>query len=352
MTTKYFDVKSGDNGEVFAECGAIIRGGGLVAFPTETVYGLGVSAFCPGSVKKVFAAKGRPSDNPLIVHVAFPQDAEDIAVTCPLYYRIAEAFMPGPITVILPKRDNIPFEVTGGLDSVGIRCPSHPAAHKLISVAGVPIAAPSANISGAPSPTKCSYVMRDMDGKIDAVIDGGDCDFGLESTVVSVKGDSAVILRPGAVTREDLLLVCDSVSVSPAVKDPSAAGDRPESPGMKYKHYSPKAHFVLLDGDRREFIKFVSSVRDGKVGVICPKELDGEFDCRIKRYLYGDTDELCHRLFAFFRQADDDGVTELFASLPDDNGRGLALYNRMIRAAGCKVIKAADPIKINEQNEN
>lgn len=342
MKTKYYNVKSEESCRIFEECGEIIRGGGLVAFPTETVYGLGVSAFCPGSVKKVFAAKGRPSDNPLIVHVASPEDAEDIAVTCPLYYRIAEKFMPGPITVILPKRDNIPLEVTGGLDSVGIRCPSHPVAHQLIAVAGVPIAAPSANISGAPSPTKCSYVMRDMDGKIDAVIDGGDCDFGLESTVVSVNGDSVVILRPGAVTREDLLLVCDSVSVSPAVKDPSAAGDRPESPGMKYKHYSPNARFVLVDGDGREFVNYVSSVKDGNVGVICPKDLDGEFECHIKRYLYGDTDELCHRLFAFFRQADDDGVTKLFAPLPDDNGRGLALYNRMIRAAGCTVIKVTE----------
>lgn len=340
IKTDYYKLGGADDDGIFERCGEIIRGGGLVAFPTETVYGLGVSAFEGDCVKKVFAAKGRPSDNPLIVHIAYPADAEKIAVTSDLYYDLAERFMPGPLTVILPRRDNIPNEVTGGLDSVGIRCPAHPAAHRLILAARVPIAAPSANLSGAPSPTLGEHVMRDMDGKIEAVIDGGACDFGLESTVITVNGRDAEILRPGAVTREDLLEVCDSVSVSAAVKDPLLAGERPVSPGMKYKHYAPKAKFSLVNAEGRAFADYVNSLDMRNVGVICSFE-DAPFFRKAKSYVYGhngDVRELCHNLFGFFRQADDDGIEYLFAELPRDSGQSLALYNRMIRASGSVII--------------
>ncbi len=324
---------------MFERCGEIIRAGGLVAFPTETVYGLGVNAYLGDAVPKVFAAKGRPSDNPLIVHIAYPGDAERVAVTCPEYYELAERFMPGPLTIILPKLDVIPDSVTAGLDSVGVRCPSNNAAHALIVAAGGPIAAPSANLSGAPSPTCGEHVLRDMDGKIDAIIDGGECDFGLESTVIALRGNSAEILRPGAVTREDLLEVLPVVTVNPAVKDPSSAGDKPRSPGMKYKHYAPSCEFRLVKGDDASFENYVNTL-SGRVGVICKESEADRFNCDFK-YTYSDRHdvrELCHMLFAFFRASGDDGCDVLVAMLPDERGEGLALYNRMIRAAGGKII--------------
>ncbi|MBR0302398.1 MAG: threonylcarbamoyl-AMP synthase [Clostridia bacterium] len=327
---------------MFERCGEIIRRGGLVAFPTETVYGLGVDANSGASVAKVFEAKGRPSDNPLIVHVAYPDDAERVAVTNETYYALAERFMPGPLTVILPKRDSVPDEVTAGLDTVGVRCPSHFAAHALILAAGVPVAAPSANLSGLPSPTTGEHVMRDMDGRIDAVIDAGECDIGVESTVIALRGNTAEILRPGGVTREDLLEVLDEVTVSPAVCDPSAAGDRPASPGMKYKHYAPRCEFRLVDAGKSDFINYVNSL-DGRVGVICRESVASSFNCPLKYTTCDDDDarELCHSLFAIFRRADDDGAEILCASLPDDKGASLALYNRMIRASGGKIIRPA-----------
>lgn len=337
MITDYYKLDGKEDDAVFEKCGEIIRSGGLVAFPTETVYGLGVSAFKGDCVKKVFEAKGRPSDNPLIVHVAYPEDAERIAVTCPLYYELAERFMPGPLTIILPKKDSIPSEVTGGLDSVGVRCPSHMAAHKLILASGVPIAAPSANTSGLPSPTVGEHVMQDMNGKIDAVIDGGECDFGLESTVITLDGRNAEILRPGAVTKEDLLSVCDNVTVSDAVKNPDRVGEKVASPGMKYKHYSPKAKFALIDGD---LITFAKNLDKKNVAYICDSETAEKLN-GAKCYVWGNKDdikELCHNLFAYFREADRDGVEYLYAKLPGDTGESLALYNRMIRAAGSKII--------------
>ncbi len=340
METKYFTVGKDADDLIYKTCSEMIRNGGLVAFPTETVYGLGVSAYRGEAVPKVFEAKGRPSDNPLIVHVAYPEDAESVAYTSELYYKIAERFMPGPITVILPKKDVIPMSVTGGLDSVGVRCPSHPVAHRLIIESGVPIAAPSANLSGAPSPTVGEHVMRDMNGRCSAVIDGGSCDYGLESTVIAIKGEEAVILRPGAVTAEELSEVCSKVTVSEAVKNPKMAGDRPESPGMKYKHYSPLAEFILIDADCRKVIAFVNSLDEDNIGIIVSTEEAAEVT-GAEVFPYGnkgDIREYCHRLFAIFREADDKGVKKLFAPLPDDTGVSLALYNRMIRAAGNKIM--------------
>ncbi len=341
MKTKYFKIGCDPDETVYRTCAEILNNGGLVAFPTETVYGLGVSAFKGESVPKVFEAKGRPSDNPLIVHVAYPEDAEKIAETSPLYYKLAERFMPGPLTVILPKKEVIPDSVTGGLDSVGVRCPSHPVAHKLIIEAGVPVAAPSANLSGAPSPTYGEHVMKDMDGRCDAVIDGGSCDFGLESTVIKISGEDCVILRPGAVTEEDLLEVCRKVTVSDAVKHPEAAGEKCESPGMKYKHYSPNAEFILVDTDDLGIIEFINGQIEKNIGVILSEE-EAHLVKNATVFPYGkkgDIREYCHRLFAIFREADEKGIVKLFALLPDDKGQSLALYNRMIRAAGNKISK-------------
>ncbi|MBR6918471.1 MAG: threonylcarbamoyl-AMP synthase [Clostridia bacterium] len=340
MKTEIYKLGVGCDDEVFEKCGEIIRRRGVVAFPTETVYGLGVGALSGECVPKVFEAKGRPSDNPLIVHIAYPDDAALVAETSREFFELAQRFMPGPLTVIMPKKDIVPYEVTAGLDSVGIRCPSHDAAHRLILAAGVPIAAPSANISGAPSPTSFEHVYRDMNGKVDAIIDGGECDFGLESTVILLDGKSARILRPGAVTKEDLLEVLESVTVDPAVKDPAAASSRPASPGMKYKHYAPAAEFRLIDSNAGAFRDYVNSL-SGNVGVICLESESSGFTCKCKYTISEEhsVKELCHKLFSIFRRADDDGIEILCSRLPDDSGAGLALYNRMIRAAGNRIIR-------------
>ena len=236
---------------------AVIRGGGLVVLPTETVYGLGANALDADAAAKIYAAKGRPSDNPLIIHVASPEDAERYAYTSPLYYRLAAAFMPGPLTVILPKRDCIPSTVTGGLDSVAIRCPSHPVANRLIQLSGVPIAAPSANLSGKPSPTCADDVIDDLSGRVDLILDGGSCEIGLESTIVKLDGDELTLLRPGGITYDALCMVSDRVTVADAVTHQLADDERPLSPGMKYRHYAPSAPLVLLSGSPERVLAFL-----------------------------------------------------------------------------------------------
>ncbi len=341
MKTEYHVLGVAHDAEIFAHAGEIIRCGGLVAFPTETVYGLGGNAYDTDASKKIFAAKGRPSDNPLIVHVTSPDDAEKFAYVNDVYYSIARRFMPGAITVILPKRDCMPDTTTGGLDSVAVRCPSNVYARALIDAAGVPIAAPSANKSGAPSPTTAAHVLADMDGKIDMILDGGACDIGVESTVISLDGTSAVILRPGAVTREMLLEVCDSVTVSDAVTNPALAGDKPQSPGMKYKHYAPIADVVLVDTGRGEFIDFVNSHSDGKVAVICAEE-DARLIYAPVKLIYGavgDEDEYLKHLFYLLRRADEEKADKVWVQLPSTSGKSLALYNRLIRSAACRIIK-------------
>ena len=236
---------------------SIIKRGGLVAFPTETVYGLGADATAKDAARKIYAAKGRPSDNPLIIHISHPEDAEKYAFTSPLYYKLAKAFMPGPLTVIMKKKDTVPFEVTGELDTVAVRCPDHNVARALIEASEVAIAAPSANISGSPSPTCAEHVIKDMDGKIDAIIDGGSSDIGLESTIVKIDSDTEVtLLRPGAITADALSCICEKVHISSAITNALKENERPLSPGMKYRHYAPSSPLVLIDGSRDEFVAF------------------------------------------------------------------------------------------------
>jgi len=319
---------------------AIIRDGGLVGMPTETVYGLGASALNAQAAEKIYAAKGRPSDNPLIVHVAFPEEAEAIAHTTDLYYALAKRFMPGPLTVILPKKDTVPAGVTGGLDTVAVRCPSHPAAHALIRKAGVPIAAPSANRSGSPSPTTAQHVLRDMDGRIEMILDGGPCEIGLESTVIRLTEDGCEILRPGAVTEFMLAEVAGSVSVAKAVIDPALAGDKPLSPGMKYKHYSPNAEVVLVEGDDTQFAEYVRShITAGEAVAVADSAADRFDFCN--RLSYGKTasaEDASRTLFSLLREADDLEYTRVYIQLPPREGGYLALYNRLIRAAGGRIV--------------
>ena len=314
----------------------VLRRGGLVVFPTETVYGLGGDATDAEASEKIYAAKGRPSDNPLIIHIAEPADAEKYAVTNPTYYRLAKAFMPGPLTVILPRREIIPLATTGGLETVAVRCPSHPVAHRLIALCGFPIAAPSANLSGKPSPTCAADVAHDMNGRVDMILDGGESEIGLESTIVKIDGDSLTLLRPGGITYDALCMVCDRVTVADAVTHQLAANERPLSPGMKYRHYAPDAPVVLLHGDEDQILAFLRAEQAArKCAILC---YDEECAALAPEGLIpvGARDDLAtqaHRLFTALRQADRSGAEIIYAHLPPQDGLGLALYNRMIRAA-------------------
>lgn len=328
--------------ERIALAAEVIKNGGLVALPTETVYGLGADATDADAAMKIYAAKGRPSDNPLIIHIASPEDAERYAFTCELYYRLAKAFMPGPLTVIMPKKDIIPISVTGGLDSVAVRCPSHNIARELIAAAGVAVAAPSANLSGSPSPTSAAHVISDLDGRVDMIIDGGDAEIGLESTIVKIDGDSLTLLRPGGITYDALLCVCDKVSIAPAVTDKLAENERPLSPGMKYRHYAPSAPLVLLDGEYGKVLSFMSEAqRSENCAIICFDE-DADVLSENNIIAIGKKDDQvtqASRLFSALRDADKLTVDIIYAHLPAKDGIGLALYNRMIRAAAHTIKK-------------
>ena len=327
------------NDKTLTRAGEILRRGGLVVFPTETVYGLGADALDADAAKKIYAAKGRPSDNPLIVHIADPADADKYAVVGDAYKRLAKAFMPGPLTVILPKRDCIPMTVTGGLDSVGIRCPENPIARRMIAAAGVPIAAPSANISGKPSPTSAEHVRFDMDGKVDMILDGGECTVGLESTIVKVEGDKLTLLRPGAITLDMLRTLFDNVEVSAAVTEQLSENVRPLSPGMKYRHYAPTAPLYLLDGSDEKRLSYCAAA-DGDTLLLVFDEEAELFPAHKVIAIGKQSDERTQakRLFAALREADSTGCKKILAPLPKQSGLSLALYNRMIRAAAHNII--------------
>lgn len=322
--------------EKIARAAEIIRSGGLVVFPTETVYGLGGNGTDADAARKIYAAKGRPSDNPLIIHLSDPAEAEKYCFTNEYYYKLAAAFMPGPLTVILPKKDTVPHSVTGGLDTVAVRCPSHPVARALIAAAGLPIAAPSANISGRPSPTCARFVIEDMNGRVDMIIDGGECEIGLESTIIKLDGAKATLLRPGAITSDALSCTCESVEIAPSVISELKDNERPLSPGMKYRHYAPNSPLVLVsgeDGDKLDFL--IKAQKNENCAVLCYDEelpfLSGE-----KLITIGKREDKEHHarvIFTCLRNADKLGADVIYGHLPDKDGIGLALYNRMIRAA-------------------
>lgn len=340
METK---ILSGNDGKALDLAAEILRQGGLVAFPTETVYGLGASAFLPDAAKRIYEAKGRPSDNPLIVHLAAPEQAEDIAFTSPAYYKLAKAFMPGPLTVILPKKDVIPDEVTGGLDTVGIRVPSDPTANKLLSLCKVPVCAPSANLSGRPSTTTAAHVIADLYGKVDVVVDGGESEIGLESTIVALGEGVIKMLRPGAVTKEMIEELGFSVELDKAILEKLADGERPQAPGMKYRHYAPIAEVTLFDGDESHVSSRLAEYAniDGAV-ILCYNEDEALTDLPNALVIgrRADQSNTAHRLFAILRELDENkSVRQIYAALPSTEGMGLAIFNRLIKAAGYRVIK-------------
>lgn len=318
----------------------IIRDGGLVGMPTETVYGLAANALDGKAVSKIFAAKGRPQDNPLIVHISnFDQIhrlTEDVPESAE---KLAKAYWPGPMTMVLKKSGIIPDEVSTGLPTVGIRFPSHPVAQALITAAGVPIAAPSANNSGYPSTTTAEHVMRDMDGKIDAVLDGGPCGVGVESTIVTLVSDPPRLLRPGGITLEQLRSVLGRVDVDKAVMNPLPKGAHPLSPGMKYKHYSPKANVVIIDGGEKAYADYVNTHKAPGVAALC---YCGEENLlSVPAVCYGAADDYkaqARGLFDCLRHLDDIGAKTVYARCPEPKGVGLAVYNRLMRAAGFEVL--------------
>ncbi|MCM1330647.1 MAG: L-threonylcarbamoyladenylate synthase [Ruminococcus sp.] len=314
----------------------LILGGELVGMPTETVYGLAADAENVSAVEKIFKAKGRPGDNPLIVHVAEVSQIEEYAKNVPkIAYELAERFCPGPLTMVLPKRDRVPNITSGGLDTVGIRIPYHAAARRLIKASGKAIAAPSANLSGSPSPTTAAHVMDDMSGRIPAVIDGGSCPVGVESTVISFENGVIRVLRPGFVSAEELAEFGEVVA-DRHITEAAGAGETVRSPGMKYRHYSPKARVTVVRGSEERFADFVNANAAENVYAMPFEALGG---LSVPALPYGKTsEEQAARLFAVLRELDERGAERVYAECPEQTGVGLAVYNRLLRAAGFEVI--------------
>lgn len=324
---------------------AVLKDGGLVAMPTETVYGLAANALDGGAVRRIFEAKGRPMDNPLIVHIAQIEDIGRFNLVADFpekARRLAEAFWPGPLTVIMQKGPAIPDEVSAGLDTVAIRLPSHPAARALIRESGLPLAAPSANTSGKPSPTSAKHVIDDMDGRIEAILDGGACQVGVESTVITVASDVPRILRPGVVTREEIEAVIGPVEVDKAVLSKLENNEKAASPGMKYKHYAPRARVILVRGSDEKYTAFVNRCyrRDGDCAALCYAEDVEKIDApTVSLGSKSDLKQQAQALFDALRAVDEiDGVNTVYAHCPSAQGVGMALYNRLIRAAAFQVL--------------
>lgn len=330
----------GDNKEGISRGGQLLRQGGLVVFPTETVYGLGANALSDEAVSKIYVAKGRPSDNPLIVHISSIEELEPlVAEVPPQAKKLADRFWPGPLTMIFKKSPLVGNVVSGGLPTVAVRMPENPIARALIREAGVPVAAPSANLSGSPSPTCFAHAFEDMNGRVEAIMDGGSCAYGVESTVLTLAVSPARLLRPGAVTPEQLREILPDLEIDPAVTERMKEGEKAASPGMKYKHYAPKAHVILVDGSPAAYREFVESRRGEGVFALCFEE-DAK-GLTIPCVSYGrreDHREQARELFFCLRQLDQLQAKTVYAHCPNKSGVGLAVYNRLIRAAGFEVI--------------
>lgn len=319
----------------------ILKNGGIVAIPTETVYGLAADAYNIDAVKRIFEAKGRPQDNPLIVHVSDMKMLSEVTGNVPAKaLKCAEAFWPGPFTMVLPRGECIPAAVSAGLDTVAVRMPSNEVAHEIIKRSGLPLAAPSANLSGSPSPTTAEHVLLDLDGRIDAVVVSGRADVGVESTVVTLCTDPPRLLRPGGITLEQLKKVLPDIVVDKAVLSAPEEGKPVASPGMKYKHYSPKAKVVILDGDLDSFVNYVESRKCEGEFALCFEGEEKRLTIPTVSFGKMDSDESqAAVLFDALRELDKKGCRLCYARMPRKSGVGLAVYNRLIRAAAFEVIK-------------
>lgn len=349
MKTKVIKISDKENvkdGELL-EAAEILRAGGLVAFPTETVYGLGANALDEKAAKKIYAAKGRPSDNPLIAHISCIDELPALVREIPeAGRRLAEKYWPGPLTMIFPKKDVVPCGTTGGLDTVAVRMPSDPVANRLIRLAGIPVAAPSANTSGRPSPTRAEHVIEDMDGKIEMILDGGEVGIGVESTIVDVSGAVPTLLRPGAITMEMLEETLGHVEIDPAILGPVSAEVRPKAPGMKYRHYAPKADMILVEGETEQVVEFINReakkarLAGKKVGIICTEESRGMYPEGILEVIGSREHEetVAHNLFAVLRDFDERKVDCIFSESFSKDRLGQAIMNRLCKAAGYHIV--------------
>ncbi len=350
MKTEVIKINSvKENEKELKRAGQVLQEGGLVAFPTETVYGLGGNALDPEASKKIYGAKGRPSDNPLIVHITKYEDllkiAKDVPETAKL---LSDAFWPGPLTMIVEKNDLVPYETTGGMETVAIRMPNHEIARALIAYGGGYVAAPSANTSGRPSPTLASHVKQDLDGKIPMILDGGEVGIGIESTIVDLTEDIPTILRPGYITKEMLEKVIGEVRVDPGL---IAADSRlkPKAPGMKYKHYAPKADLVLVDGEKNLVVAKINQLvedrlgEEKKVGIIATEETKDFYKKGIVLSIgeRANEDTIAKHLYRILRDFDDLGVDYIYSESFETPRIGMAIMNRLLKAAGHQVIKVS-----------
>ena len=354
MITEYVKINIADaNAADFKTAADIIKRGGLVAFPTETVYGLGGNALDPDASKKIYAAKGRPSDNPLIVHIAKFEELDPIvAEVTDDAKKLMQAYWPGPMTLVFKKKSIVPDETTGGLDTVAVRMPVHPVARAFIEACKVPIAAPSANVSGRPSPTKAEHVVTDLDGRIEMIIDGGQSNVGLESTIIDVSGEEACLLRPGGITLDMIRDVIGDIKIDKAVLGPMAAGEKPKAPGMKYKHYAPKAELTIVTGESENVIAKINELvaefnklsqsADNKVGVIATDETKDAYRGALVKSIGSRNDNaaVAHNLFDVLREFDATDVEVIYSESFDDSGIGFAIMNRLRKSAGYKIIEA------------
>ncbi|MBQ7794958.1 MAG: threonylcarbamoyl-AMP synthase [Lachnospiraceae bacterium] len=325
----------------------ILKNGGVVAIPTETVYGLAANALEETASKKIYEAKGRPSDNPLIAHISCMDELPALVSEIPeAGQKLAEKYWPGPLTMVFPKAKIVPYGTTGGLETVAVRMPSHPIANRLIKLAGIPLAAPSANTSGRPSPTKADHVIEDMDGKIDMIIDGGEVGIGLESTIVDVSGEIPMLLRPGAITIEMLRETLGRVDIDPAIMGPMSADMKPKAPGMKYRHYAPKAEMTLVEGEMEKVVEFINreakaALAEGKkVGIICTEESRAYYQDGILEVIGSREHEetVAHNLFSVLRDFDDRQVDCIFSESFSKDRLGQAIMNRLCKAAGYHIV--------------
>ena len=349
MNTIYEKVET-DNADmsVIDRAGGIIKTGGLVAFPTETVYGLGGDALSSASSKKIYEAKGRPSDNPLIVHIADIEDMYRIAVDVPpVAITLAEKYWPGPLTMIMKKSPEVPKETTGGLDTVAVRFPSHPVARAFIKASGGFIAAPSANVSGRPSPTTGEHVLEDMNGRIDMIIDAGPCEIGLESTIIDLTTDIPMMLRPGYVNSEMLQSIIGRVDKDPAVFGNELSKTPPRAPGMRYRHYAPRGILTIVSGSEKDVIDYIESkisqrTDNRRTAVLTCSE---HVSCYQRADYVGDIGnrnnetEIASRLYDLLRKCDEENIDEIYSEEFDTPKLGLAIMNRLIKAAGHNIMK-------------
>ena len=338
METLLFDAKNPGATDAVAE---ILKRGGLAAIPTETVYGLAANAFDGEACANIFKAKGRPGDNPLIVHICDMEMLSDVVSEVPEGARLlAEKFWPGPLTIIMKKSGEIPMVTSANLPTVAVRFPAHPVAREIIKKTGLPLAAPSANLSGSPSPTTFQHCVNDLMGRVDAIIDGGPCSVGVESTIISLAGERPVLLRPGYVTLEQLRETIGEVELSKAVLEKLDEGEKVLSPGMKYKHYAPKAAVSLVKGSSEKYVNFVNEHAGEGVYALCFDEEAPVLKTKTVTYgsEFSDAEQAEH-IFEALRELDSLGAKRVFAHSPKITGVGLAVYNRLVRAAGFDVIE-------------